>query len=169
VPGFSGTRQELAMPEITTFLTYDHHAEDAVRFYLSVFEDGKILDTLRHGEAGPGTKGSVLTVTFELLGKTYVAMNGGPSFTFTHGISLSVSCDTQAEVDRFWSKLSSGGKEVACGWLVDKYGVSWQIVPKCLPEMLADKDPVKATRTMKAMMKMVKLDIGALKKAYAGD
>jgi predicted 3-demethylubiquinone-9 3-methyltransferase (glyoxalase superfamily) len=157
------------MPEITTFLSYDHQAEEAVRHYLSIFEGGKIVSTLRVGEGVPGPKGSVLTLTFELLGKTFVAMNGGPNFTFTHGVSLLVTCDTQAEIDRYWARLTEGGgKEIQCGWLVDKFGLSWQIVPKVFLEMILDKDAARAGRAMQAMMKMKKFDIAALERAYKG-
>jgi predicted 3-demethylubiquinone-9 3-methyltransferase (glyoxalase superfamily) len=157
------------MPEITTFLTYDNQAEEAVRHYLSIFESGKIVSTMRYGDAGPGPKGSVLSMTFELFGQTFIALNGGPSFSFTHGISLFVTCDTQAEIDRYWAKLAGGGgKEIQCGWLVDKFGVSWQIVPRILGDMLRDKDLGKAGRAMRAMMGMTKLDIAALERAYKG-
>jgi predicted 3-demethylubiquinone-9 3-methyltransferase (glyoxalase superfamily) len=157
------------MPQITTFLTYNNQAEEAVRHYLSVFEEGRIVNTMRFGEGGPGPKGSVLSVNFELFGRPFVALNGGPSFTFSQGISLFVGCDTQAEIDRYWARLvEDGGKEVQCGWLVDKFGVSWQIVPKALGEMLGDKDAAKAGRAMQAMMKMKKLDVAALKRAYDG-
>jgi predicted 3-demethylubiquinone-9 3-methyltransferase (glyoxalase superfamily) len=156
------------MPEITTFLTYNNQAEEAVRHYLSTFENGKIVSTMRMGDAGPAP-GAVLSVTFELFGKTFIALNGGPTFTFAQGISLFVTCDTQAEIDRYWSKLTAdGGKEVQCGWLVDKFGVSWQIVPKALGNMLAAKDAAKAGRAMQAMMQMKKLDIAALQRAYDG-
>lgn len=151
------------MPEITTFLTYNDQAEEAVRYYLSVFEDGKILSSM------PGPNGKVLTLTFELFGKKHIALNGGPSFSFTHGISLFVACDTQAEIDRYWEKLTDGGKEVECGWLVDRFGVSWQICPKVLMDYLSSKDREKAGRAMQAMMKMKKLDIAALKRAHDGE
>jgi predicted 3-demethylubiquinone-9 3-methyltransferase (glyoxalase superfamily) len=174
-PGFAGARvpqptpPEAQMPEITTFLTYDNQAEEAVRHYLSTFEDGKIVSTMRAGEGGPAPKGSVISITFELFGKTFIALNGGPSFTFTQGISLFVTCDTQAEIDRYWAKLAEdGGREVQCGWLVDKFGVSWQIVPKALGAMIGDKDPAKAGRAVQAMMQMKKLDIATLKRAYDG-
>jgi len=157
------------MPEITTFLTYNNQAEEAAIHYLSVFEQGKIKSTMRAGDGGPGPKGSVFSVTFELFGQTFIALNGGPSFTFTQGISLFVACDTQAEIDRYWGKLTeNGGKEIQCGWLVDKFGVSWQIVPKILGDMIGDKDPAKAGRAMQAMMPMKKLDIATLKRAYQG-
>ena len=150
------------MPKITTFLTYDNQAEAAARHYLSIFEDGKIVSSI----AGPG--GAGLSVTFELFGQTFIALNDGPTFTFSQGISLFVHCDTQAEVDRYWSKLTEGGKEGQCGWLVDKFGVSWQVVPNVLGELLGDKDPAKAGRAVQAMMKMKKLDIAALKRAHEG-
>jgi predicted 3-demethylubiquinone-9 3-methyltransferase (glyoxalase superfamily) len=157
------------MPEITTFLSYDHQAEEAVRHYLSIFESGKIVDTLRVGDGFPGPKGSVLTLTFELFGKTFVAMNGGPSFAFTQGVSLLVTCDTQAEIDRYWARLTEGGgKEIQCGWLVDRFGLSWQITPRVLLEMIGDKDAARAARAMQAMMKMKKLDIAALERAHKG-
>ena len=148
------------MPEITTFITYNDQAEAAVRHYLSIFEGGKILSTM------PGPNGTVMSLTFELLGKTFIALNGGPSFTFTQGFSLFVSCETQAEIDRYWAKLTEGGKEVQCGWLVDKFGVSWQIVPRVLGEYMSCPDQEKAGRAMQAMMKMVKLDVAALERAY---
>ena len=157
------------MPDITTSLTYNDQAEEAVRHYVSTFESAKILSTMRYGDAGPGPKGAAMSLTFELFGKTFIALNGGKSFSFSHGISLFVSCDTQAEIDRYWSKLlEGGGKEVQCGWLVDRFGVSWQIVPKALGEMLGDKDAARSGRAMQAMMKMVKLDIATLKRAYDG-
>jgi predicted 3-demethylubiquinone-9 3-methyltransferase (glyoxalase superfamily) len=158
------------MPTITTFLTYNNQAEEAVRLYLSIFENGKITSTTRMPEGGPGTKGSVLSLTFELFGQPFYALNGGPSFTFSQAISLFVSCDTQDEIDRYWAKLTEGGgKEIQCGWLVDKFGVSWQITPKVLLSMISDSDPAKASRAMQAMMKMKKLDIATLKRAYDGD
>jgi predicted 3-demethylubiquinone-9 3-methyltransferase (glyoxalase superfamily) len=157
------------MPEITTFLTYKDQAEEAVRLYLSVFENGKIVSTMPRNEGAPGPKGGVFSLTFELFGQTFIALNGGQTFTFSHGISLFVSCDTQSEIDRYWAGLiDGGGKEVQCGWLVDKFGVSWQIVPKVLGQMLSDRDATKAGRAMQAMLKMNKLDIAALKRAYDG-
>ena len=153
---------------ITTFLTYDTQAEAAAKLYTSLF-DGKIKETMRYPAGGPRPEGSVLSVTFELLGQTYIALNGGPSFTFTQGFSLMVQVDTQAEVDRLWTKLTdNGGKEVQCGWLVDVFGVSWQIVPKQLGGMLQDKDKAKAGRTMQAMMGMKKLDLAKLQAAFDG-
>jgi predicted 3-demethylubiquinone-9 3-methyltransferase (glyoxalase superfamily) len=158
------TLLEAPMPTITTFLTYNDQAEAAVRHYLSIFEDGKIVGTM------PGPDGKVLGVTFELLGQTFIALNGGPSFKFTEAFSLFVSVDTQEEIDRYWAKLTAnGGKEVQCGWLVDKFGVSWQIVPKLLPKLFADKDREKAGRAVQAMMAMKKLDIAGLQKAFDGE
>jgi two-component system sensor histidine kinase QseC len=153
---------------ITTFLTYDNQAEEAAKLYTSLL-DGRITDTLRSPPGAPGQEGSVLTVTFELLGQTYIALNGGPSFKFSQAFSLMVQVDTQAEIDRLWTRLlESGGKEVQCGWLTDKFGVSWQIAPKQLFHMLSDKDRAKAGRAMKAMMGMVKLDLPKLQAAFDG-
>lgn len=154
------------MPKITPFLWFDGQAEEAAKFYVSVFKNSKILRVTRYGDAGPGPKGSVMTVEFELDGEEFTALNGGPEFKFTEAVSFTVHCKTQAEVDEFWNKLSAGGKEVECGWLKDKYGLSWQITPDILSEMLNDPDPQKAKRVMEAMMKMKKIDIDALKKAY---
>ncbi|HEY3498764.1 MAG TPA: VOC family protein [Polyangiaceae bacterium] len=152
------------MPEITTFLTYDHQAEEAAKKYVALF-DGKIVETMRAG----GPEAPVMTVTFEILGKTFIALNGGPSFSFAPGISLFVGCDTQEEIDRFWSALAAdGGKEVQCGWVTDKFGVSWQIVPKVLGQYLGGKDRDGANRALQAMLKMQKLDIAALKRVYEG-
>ncbi|HEX3595746.1 MAG TPA: VOC family protein [Polyangiaceae bacterium] len=156
------------MPTITTFLTYDNQAEAAVHHYLSVFENGKILDTKRYGDGAPAPKGTVLSLTFELFGQTFIALNGGSSFTFSQGVSLFVACDTQAEIDRYWEKLTEKGKEVQCGWLVDQFGVSWQIVPKALGDMIGSKDVARSSRAMQAMMKMKKLDLAALQRAYDG-
>jgi predicted 3-demethylubiquinone-9 3-methyltransferase (glyoxalase superfamily) len=153
---------------ITTFLTYDAQAEEAAKLYTSLF-DGKINEIMRQPPGGPGSEGSVLTVTFELLGQTYVALNGGPSFTFSQGFSLMVQVETQAEIDRLWTALTAnGGKEVQCGWLVDKFGVSWQIVPKQLLGMLSHKDKAKSGRAMQAMMGMRKLDLAKLQAAFNG-
>jgi len=154
------------MQKIRPCLWFDGKAEDAAKFYTSVFPNSKITDRMVHNEAGPGPKGSVLTVTFELDGQEYVALNGGPHYTFTPAISLFVTCETQDEVDRYWDKLLDGGSPVQCGWITDKFGVSWQIVPRVLGEMLQDKDSARAARVMQAMFKMVKLDIAALKRAY---
>ena len=152
------------MPGITTFLTYNQQAEEAVRLYVSIF-DGKILDTTRAG----GPDAPAFSLTFELFGQRYIALNGGPSFKFADGISLFVGCDTQGEIDGYWEKLTAnGGKEVQCGWLVDRFGVSWQIVPNALPQYLGGKDADGRGRALQAMLKMKKLDIAALKAAYDG-
>src|SRR6266550_1404715 len=153
------------MQKITPFLWYDDKAEEAANFYVSIFKNSKVLNVARYGESGPGPKGSVMTAEFELEGQKFVALNGGPVFKFTEAISFVVNCTTQAEVDKFWKKLSAGGKEVQCGWLKDKYGLSWQIVPTVLGELLSDKDAAKSQRVMQAMLKMVKLDIKKLKQA----
>jgi len=153
------------MNPITPFLWFDGKAEEAANFYTSVFRNSKILDAMRYGEAGPGPKGSVMSITFELDGQPFIALNGGPQFTFSPAISFFVKCDSQPEVDELWEKLSAGGEKIQCGWLRDKYGISWQIVPAILGELLRDKDPAKSTRVMKAMMQMVKLDIETLKRA----
>jgi len=152
---------------ITPFLWFDRQAEEAANFYVSIFPNSKIGSTSRYGEAGPGPKGSVMTVAFDLDGLSFTALNGGPMFKFTEAISLVVHCETQAEVDHYWDKLSAGGSEVQCGWLKDKYGLSWQIVPNALIELVQDKDPAKSQRVMAAMMQMKKIDIAALKAAYA--
>jgi len=153
---------------ITTFLTYDTQAEEAAKLYTSLF-DGKIKDTMRYPAGGPMPAGAVLSVTFELLGQTYIALNGGPTFTFAQGFSLMVQVETQAEIDRLWVKLlENGGKPVQCGWLVDKFGVSWQIVPKQLGAMLSSKDPAKSGRAMQAMMGMQKLELAKLQAAFDG-
>ena len=155
------------MTQITTFLSYDNQAEAAVQLYVSTF-DGKILSTTRAGDGLPGQKASVFSLTFELFGQTFLAMNGGPTFSFSQGISLFVSCETQVEIDRYWAKLTEGGKEVQCGWLVDPYGVSWQIVPKVLGAMLSSEDAPKRSRALQAMLKMKKLEIAALERAFEG-
>jgi predicted 3-demethylubiquinone-9 3-methyltransferase (glyoxalase superfamily) len=170
--GDAGTEpgaKELGMTtSITTFLTYDTQAEAAATLYTSLF-DGKIKETMRYPGGGPKPEGSVLSVTFELFGQTYVALNGGPSFTFAQGFSLMVQVDTQAEIDRLWTKLlENGGKESRCGWLVDRFGVSWQIVPRQLGGLLSNKDAAKSGRAMQAMMKMNKLDIAKLQAAFDG-
>lgn len=156
------------MQKITPFLWFDSNAEEAMNFYISIFKNSKVLDITRYGEAGPGPKGSVLTAAFELDGLELIALNGGPHFKFTEAISLAVSCETQDEVDEFWEKLSEGGETGKCGWLKDKYGLSWQINPRVLGEMLQDKDPEKAKRVMEAMLQMDKIDIKKLKQAYEG-
>ena len=153
------------MQKITPFLWFDTQAEDAAKFYVSVFPNSKILRTARYGEAGPGPKGGVMTVEFELDGQRMIALNGGPVFKLTEAFSLSVDCKDQKEVDHYWTKLSEGGQESMCGWLKDRYGLSWQIVPTILGKLLSDKDGKKAKRVMEAMLKMRKIDIAALKAA----
>jgi predicted 3-demethylubiquinone-9 3-methyltransferase (glyoxalase superfamily) len=153
------------MQQITPFLWFNNNAEEAVNFYTSVFKDAKILETARYGDAGPGPKGSVMTMKFRLNGLEFVALNGGPNNPFTHAVSFVVNCKDQAELDYYWDKLVEGGKPVQCGWLVDKFGLSWQITPTILPKLLTDKDPAKAKRAMEAMMKMVKIDIPKLEEA----
>ncbi len=153
------------MKGITPFLWFDTKAEEAARFYTSVFPNSKIEVISRYGEAGPGPKGTVMTVAFELAGQEFVALNGGPMFAFSPAISFVVNCETQKEVDHLWEKLSEGGAKDRCGWLKDRYGVSWQIVPTILRELIADRDPAKSGRVMKAMLAMDKLDIGRLREA----
>ncbi|MGD0745965.1 MAG: VOC family protein [Verrucomicrobiota bacterium] len=153
------------MQTITPFLWFDNQAEEAAKFYTGIFKNSRIKKIIRHGEAGPGPKGTVMTVEFQLEGQEFVALNGGPHFKFTEAVSFVVNCRTQKEVDYFWRKLSAGGKEVQCGWLKDKYGLSWQIVPAVLGRLLSGKDAAKSQRVMQAMLKMVKLDIQKLKQA----
>ncbi len=155
------------MPTITPCLWFDAQVEEAADFYVSVFKISRILDVARYGKAGPGAEGTVMTVSFELNGQRFVALNGGPKFTFSEAISFQVDCRSQAEDDRFWEQLSEGGEEGPCGWLKDKYGVSWQIVPSVLPELIGDADPEKSQRAMAAMLGMKKLDIDALQRAAA--
>ena len=153
------------MQKITPCLWFDTEAEEAASFYTSVFPNSKIGDVSRYGSAGPRPEGSVMTVSFELDGQEFVALNGGPDFTFSEAISFQVSCADQEEVDRFWSTLSEGGEEGPCGWLKDRFGLSWQIIPKALPELLADPDREKSQRVMKAMLEMGKIEIDALEQA----
>jgi len=157
------------MPKITTFLTFSSRAEEAVDFYTSVFPDSRIVNSTRYGDAGPLPAGTFMSAQFELLGQKFIALNGGESFTFAQGISLFVSCDTQDEIDELWEKLSEGGEQGPCGWLTDKFGVSWQVVPRQLGEMLQDEDPAKAQRVMNAMLQMRKIDIDELQGAYDGE
>ena len=154
------------MQRISPFLWFDTQAEEAATFYASVFRNSKVHKITRYGDAGPGPKGSVMTVEFELDGQPFIALNGGPHFKFNEAVSFSVDCGDQREVDEYWAKLSAGGEEGPCGWLKDKYGLSWQINPRVLGEMLGDPDPAKAKRVMEAMLKMKKIDIAALKRAY---
>jgi predicted 3-demethylubiquinone-9 3-methyltransferase (glyoxalase superfamily) len=154
------------MQKITPFLWFDGKAEEAMNFYVSIFKNSKVGRVTRYGDAGPGPKGSVMSATFQLEGQEFFALNGGPQFQFTPAISFFVNCETQQEVDELWEKLSAGGEKNRCGWLRDKYGLSWQIIPTALGKMLGDKDPVKANRAMKAMLQMDKIDIKGLKQAY---
>ena len=156
------------MQKITPFLWFDGKAEEAMNYYVSVIPNSKVLSVSRVGDAGPGPKGSVLTANFILNGTEFVALNGGPRFKFTEAISFVINCETQEEVDRYWEKLSEGGSKDMCGWLKDKYGLSWQIVPIQLTQMLQDKDQQKAGRAMAAMMKMKKIVISELKQAFDG-
>jgi len=160
------------MQKITPCLWFDHQAEEAAKFYASIFKNSKIGNMTRYGEAGAEVsgrpKGSVMTVTFEIEGQEFVALNGGPHFTFSEAISLMVKCETQKEIDEMWEKLSQGGEEGPCGWLKDKYGLSWQIVSPVWDEMLRDKDVEKSERVMKAILQMTKPDIKAIKQAYDG-
>ena len=154
------------MQKITPFLWFDGKAEEAMNFYISIFKNSKILSVTRYGEAGPGPKGTVMTAKFALNGQEFVALNGGPQFTFTEAISFVVNCETQQEVDELWEKLSEGGQKSRCGWLKDKYGLSWQVVPTALVEMLQDKDAKKSNRVMQAMLQMNKIEIETLRRAY---
>jgi predicted 3-demethylubiquinone-9 3-methyltransferase (glyoxalase superfamily) len=156
------------MPKITPFLWFENRAEEAMQFYTSVFKNSKPGRVTRYGDGGPGPKGQAMSVTFQLEGQDFIGLNGRPHFHFTEAISLFVNCETQEEVDDLWSKLSGGGAPGRCGWLKDKYGLSWQIIPKQLGEMLADKDPEKSQRVLQTMLKMDKIDIAALKRAYEG-
>jgi predicted 3-demethylubiquinone-9 3-methyltransferase (glyoxalase superfamily) len=155
------------MQKITPFLWFDTEGEDAARFYTSVFPNSKIGEIARYGSAGPRPEGTVMTVSFELDGQRFVALNGGPEFTFSEAVSFLVNCDTQDEVDSYWSALSEGGEEGPCGWLKDKFGLSWQIVPNRLPELLADPDRERAQRVMEAMLKMRKIEVDELERAAA--
>ncbi|MFG1709623.1 VOC family protein [Nonomuraea sp. M3C6] len=156
------------MQKITTYLWFDNQAEQAATFYTSLFEDSRILDVQRYGEAGPGpagTAGTAMMVSFELAGQRFLALNGGPEFTFTEAISLYVDCASQEEVDELWAKLTEGGEESQCGWLKDRWGLSWQIIPKALPELLSNPDPAKAQQVMKEMLGMQKIDVKVLEEA----
>jgi predicted 3-demethylubiquinone-9 3-methyltransferase (glyoxalase superfamily) len=155
------------MKDITPCLWFDTEGEDAAKFYTSVFPNSRIVETAHYGSAGPRPEGTVMTVSFELDGQKFVALNGGPDFKFNEAISFQVSCEGQDEVDRFWSELSDGGEEGPCGWLKDRYGVSWQIIPTALPELLSDPDPERSQRVMAAMLKMGKIEIEELEKAAA--
>ncbi len=153
------------MQKITTFLWFDDNAEEAANYYVSIFKNSKIVSLSRYGEAGPRPAGTVMVVDFQLDGQEFMALNGGPEYKFTEALSLYVTCETQEEVDRYWKQLSAGGEEGPCGWLKDKFGLSWQIVPKALVELLGDPDRAKAQRVMRAMLQMKKIDIAGLRRA----
>jgi predicted 3-demethylubiquinone-9 3-methyltransferase (glyoxalase superfamily) len=155
----------MSLQKITPFLWFDNQAEEAAAFYTSIFPNSRILKTARYGDSGPGPAGSVMTVEFELEGQPFVALNGGPLFKFTEAISFVVNCQTQEEVDAYWERLSAGGTQVQCGWLKDKFGLSWQVVPTVLARLMSDPDRQKAGRVTKAMLTMKKLDIAALQQA----
>jgi len=164
-----GKRKGSAVSEkITTCLWFDSQAEEAAEYYVSIFDGGKILDVSRYGDGGPGPAGQAITVQFLLDGRTFTALNGGPAFTFNEAVSFVIDCASQEEVDRYWSALTDGGQESQCGWLKDRYGVSWQVVPAVLGQLLAGPDPDGAQRAMQAMLAMRKLDIAALQEAYDG-
>ncbi|HEV2423880.1 MAG TPA: VOC family protein [Terriglobia bacterium] len=154
------------MQKINPFLWFDNRAEEAANFYTSIFKNSQIRTVARYPEGSPGPAGTVMTVTFELDGQTFIALNGGPVFKFTEAISFFVNCETQEEVDQLWSRLSDGGEESRCGWLKDRFGVSWQIIPKALGEMLQDKDAARAKRVVQAMLQMKKIDVNILRQAY---
>lgn len=157
----------MQMQKIVPFLWFDGKAEEAAKFYVSIFKNSKMGTVRRYGEAGPGPKGSVMAAEFQLEGQNFIALNGGPQFTFTPAISFFVNCDTQQEVDELWEKLSAGGRPDRCGWLQDKFGLSWQIIPTALGKLMGDPDPKKAGRVMQAMLQMNKLDIAGLQRAHA--
>ena len=154
--------------KITPFLWFDGKAEEAANFYVSIFKNSKVVQLTRYGDAGPGPKGTVMSAIFQLEGQEFYALNGGPQFKFSPAISMFVNCETQQEVDELWEKLSAGGKTNRCGWLDDKFGLTWQIIPATLGRLLQDKDAAKANRVMKAMMQMDKIDIARLQQAYEG-
>jgi len=154
------------MQKITPFLWFDDQAEEAARFYVSIFRNSRLGAISRYGEAGPGPKGTVMVARFELEGQEFLALNGGPQFSFSPAVSFVVNCESQDEVDHYWEKLSEGGEEVQCGWLRDRYGLSWQVVPTILGKLMQDKDPEKAGRVMQAMLQMKKIDIAGLQRAY---
>jgi len=156
------------MQKITPFLWFDNQAEEAMNFYISIFKNSKVISVTRYGEAGPGPEGSVMTAKFLIEGQEFVALNGGPQFAFTEAISFVINCESQDEIDYYWEKLSEGGEEQGPGWVKDKYGLSWQVVPTVLSEMMGDEDLEKSKRVSGAMMQMTKLDIEKLKKAFKG-
>ncbi|MFL6663961.1 MAG: VOC family protein [Rhizobacter sp.] len=154
------------MQKIIPFLWFNGQAEEAMNFYTSIFKNSKVLSVARYGDAGPGPKGSVMTAQFEVEGHQFVALNGGPQYTFTPAVSFLVNCTTQDEVDHLWDRLSAGGQEMPCGWVTDKFGLTWQVIPTLLPELLTGRDPQKAQRVMQAMLQMKKIDIAALRRAH---
>ncbi|RVX45866.1 putative 3-demethylubiquinone-9 3-methyltransferase (glyoxalase superfamily) [Nonomuraea polychroma] len=156
------------MQKITTYLWFDNQAEEAAQFYTSLFADSRILEVQRYPEGAPGPAGTAMIVTFELAGQRFIALNGGPQFTFNEAVSLYVDCESQEEVDELWAKLTDRGEESRCGWLKDRWGLSWQIIPRRLSELLSDPDPARAQRAMQAMLGMQKIDVQALEKAAAG-
>jgi len=157
------------MQKITPFLWFDNQAEEAMNFYVSIFKNSKTLSCTRYGDAGPGPKGTVIVASFELDGQEFMALNGGPRFKFTEAVSFVVSCETQAEIDEMWARLSAGGEESQCGWLKDKFGLSWQVVPPILSKLMQDKDPQKSNRVTEALLKMKKIDIATLQRAGEGE
>lgn len=156
------------MQKITTFLMFNDQTDEAVNFYVSTFKNAKILDASRYGEDGPGPAGTLMSATFELEGQEFMAFTGGPHFSFSEGISLFISCNTQEEVDELWEKLSEGGEKSQCGWVKDRFGVSWQVIPTALMELMGDPDPEKSQRVVQAMLQMGKIDIAGLRRAYDG-
>lgn len=156
------------MQKITPFLWFDGQAEEAMHHYVSIFRNAKVLNVTRYGDAGPGPKGSVMIASFELEGQRFTALNGGPQFKFTEAVSFVVNCETQEELDELWDKLGAGGQTQQCGWLKDKFGLSWQIIPSALPELISDPDPERARRVTEAMLQMTKIDIMKLRQAYDG-
>ena len=156
------------MQKITPFLWFDDQAEEAMHHYVSIFKNSKVLGVMRYGDAGPGPKGSVMVASFELEGQRFTALNGGPRFKFSEAISFVVNCETQEEVDELWDKLAEGGQAQQCGWLKDKFGLSWQIIPSALPELMSDPDPERVGRVTEAMLQMTKIDIAKLRRAYDG-
>lgn len=169
VQGISPNEQEkdTVAQKITPYLWFDSTAEEAINFYVSVFKDAEILNVTRFGEAGPGPAGSLMTATFRLNGQEFIALNGGPEFTFTEAVSFLIECETQAEVDYYWDKLSAGGAPGPCGWLKDQFGLSWQVIPTALFKLMQDEDPARANRVTQAMFQMSKIDIATLEEVYA--
>ena len=156
------------MQKIVTYLWFDNQAEEAAELYTSLFDNSRIVNVTRYGDAGPGPKGTAMMVVFELAGQEFLALNGGPQYKFTEAVSLFVNCETQAEVDELWEKLTEGGEAQPCGWLKDRFGLSWQIIPTALTRLMSDPNPEKAGRVVQAMLQMSKIDVAGLEKAYAG-